>query len=318
MSRWGWEAGEPQEQLFSYMAAAPWEAGQQEGSHGRGYGGKEDKLDSLLAPVLFCLLKSLLFLSYIPLLFLPSSYTQFQNLQFCSVQVQFHEKLACSMYTAQLIWTLLHVPFVCDYIPVFINYFNHLTWLILVSWTFHDVWIYRSCKQENKKVLLIHRRPYSLTTKISQVPKSTNIFTLIQNEMLKIFSNTWEKLYCTWVIYHVWNIYTFGDQIIEFGTCWKGLRVLKIHIESWERKQSQIPHGLLCWCCLGLARRVPIRPGLLGLPFRDPFITLLDCSLRLSPGWPGWLHRQYCVKFYPLKIDSAKNLNFSGILVSLW
>lgn len=34
----------------------------------------------------------------------------------------------------------------------------------------------------------------------------------------------------------------------------------------------------------GLAGLVPIRSGLLGLPFRDLFITAVDCSLRLSPG----------------------------------
>ena len=42
-----------------------------------------------------------------------------------------------------------------------------------------------SCEKENKEVLLIHRRAHALTTKISQIPKSTKMFTMIQKEMLK-------------------------------------------------------------------------------------------------------------------------------------
>lgn len=64
--------------------------------------------------------------------------------------------------------------------------------------------------------------------------------------------------------------------------CWKRFRVLRIQIEPWERGQSLVPHALLCWLWLGLARWVPIRSGPLGVPFRVPFITSWDCSWRLS------------------------------------
>lgn len=77
-------------------------------------------------------------------------------------------------------------------------------------------------------------------------------------------------------------LYLWGSKVIKFRTYWKRLRVLEMYRESWERKQSQIPRSLLCWRCLGLARPAPIRSALLGLPFRDPFITSFDCSLRHS------------------------------------
>lgn len=44
------------------------------------------------------------------------------------------------------------------------------------------------------------------------MPKNTNIFTLIQYAMLKIFSEMWENLYYTWLIHHVWIIYTIEDH----------------------------------------------------------------------------------------------------------
>lgn len=73
--------------------------------------------------------------------------------------------------------------------------------------------------------------------------------------------------------------------------------------KNWHRvlgKEKILdPTWLALLALSGLAGLVPIRSGLLGLPFRDLFITSLDCSLRLSPGWPGWLHKQYCVSFTP-------------------
>lgn len=63
---------------------------------------------------------------------------------------------------------------------------------------------------------------------------------------------------------------------------------------------------------------MPIRSGCLGLPFRVPFITLHDCSLRLSPGDLGdCTGNIVSVSFSLLKKYSAKNLNFNDIPVSV-
>lgn len=75
------------------------------------------------------------------------------------------------------------VSFVCEHTPICISQFNQLTGPVLVSQMIHDVWICMSYKQESKIELLNHRRVHLLTTKISQMPNSTKIFTSIQKEV---------------------------------------------------------------------------------------------------------------------------------------